>query len=386
MFLLKPNHALGLALMPLFASLLTSSKSRRGLVLASGVLGALGWTFIVHWALSCCGLAFYTAIVAVKRRKEAKLELLRCGAIFLVSLVLVAPYLYYLVRSFPVVSFPTGVYPDDPQRSVWGDSPSRTHSLLFMATLDLGPTFFLALWGLWTSWKRGGRFDLLWLGFTAGAYAAFSASAVLLSIGQARQSDEIYFFLVVVIAIEAAIGLENLIDRLGHTVVTVSSRKYRWTRPRLTAAVALLWLPLTVPWWSNPLRMDPHFRLALDPLPERLTSLGTWIRAHSDGKDVFFAGREIAIWIPALTGRRVLRTGMPWQGTDALREESRLLFPGSPEEGTETLRRLGVDYVVLDPSLRAEHHLEAAQLDGHPSLDLVLEIHGIKIYRARETG
>ncbi len=212
-FLLKPNHALGWALVPLFATLAAGRPTLRRSAAAALVLGALGWAFIVHWALACAGVACYAVIGWLRREERGKAELARLAAILLVSLVLVAPYLWYLVRSFPVVSFPTGVHPDNPLMSVWGDSPSSTHSLFFLATLDLGPTFLLACWGIWSCWKRGGRFRLLWVGLITGAYAAWAANGVLLALGQARQSDEIYFFLVVLTAVLAAMGLVDLMSR-----------------------------------------------------------------------------------------------------------------------------------------------------------------------------
>jgi len=128
--------------------------------------------------------------------------------------------------------------------------------------------------------------------------------------------------------------------------------------------------------------MDPHFRLSLEPVPERLTNLGAWIREHSDESDVFFAGADVAQWIPALTGRRIVRTGLPWLDTDAYRLERRLLFPGNEEEGRAALRQLGADYVVFDLSLQSEHHLAADGLEL-PSLDLVFESDYLKVYRSK---
>ncbi len=381
-FLLKPNHALGLTLVPLFVTLVAGRPTFRRSAAAALVLGALGWAFIVHWALTCWGVAFYVAAGWLRREERWKAELLRVAAILLVSLVLVAPYLWYLVGSFPVVSFPTGSYPDNPQMSVWGDSPSSTHSLFFLATLDLGPTFLLACFGIWICWKVGSRFALLWVGLLIGAYAAWTANAVLLSAGQARQSDEIYFFLVAMTAVLAAFGLFELMRRLIAVTKENTASTFHWTWPRATSVLLLLCFPLTLPWWWRPDEMDPHFRLSLEPIPGRLTTLGEWIREHSDGKDTFFAGADVAVWIPALSGRQVIRTGMPWLGTDAYRVERALLFPESDEEGRAAIKQLRVDYVVLDSSLRAEHHLGADHLEHNPRLELAFEIDGIKVYRA----
>jgi hypothetical protein len=386
-FLLKPNHALAWALVPLFVTLVAGRPSLRRSAAAAIVLGALGWAFIVHWALTCGGVALYVALGWFRRVDRWKAESVRLVAILLISLVVVAPYLWYLVQGFPVVSFPTGSFPDNPQMSVWGDSPARTHSLFFLATLDLGPTFFLACFGFWTCWTIGNRFGLLWGGLLIGAYAAWAANSVLLSAGQARQTDEIYFFLTVMAAVLAAFGLVELMRRLLSVTTEITVPGFGWNWPRATSLVLLLWFPLTLPWWWRSEEMDPHFRLSLEPVPERLTTLGEWIREHSDGKDTFFAGADVAVWIPALTGRRVLRTGMPWSGSEAHSSERALLFPESEGEGRAALGQLQVDYVILDRSLRSEHGLEPDHFDRLPWLEQVFQVADINVYRSqREYG
>lgn len=382
-FLLKPNHALGWTLVPLFVTLVAGRPTWRRAGAAALALGLLGWGFVVYWALTCWGIAIYVLLALVRRDERWKVESLRLAAIVAASLVLVAPYLWYLVRSFPVVSFPTNPFPDNPQMSVWGDSPSSTHSLFFLATFDLGPTFFLSCFGLWACWKTGARFGLIWVGLLVGGYAAWGANAILLSLGQARQSDEIYFFLVVMTAVMATFGLVELMRRVVASSRASTASKHGWTWPRTTSAALLLWFPLTLPWWWHPEEMDPHFRLSLEPLPERLTTLAAWIREHSHQRDVFFAGADVALWIPPLTGRRVVRTGMPWLGTEAYEYERDMLFPGSPAEGRAALKKLGVDYLIFDPSLRSEHYLEPDRLDQLPWLELVFQTGRILVYREK---
>jgi hypothetical protein len=189
--------------------------------------------------------------------------------------------------------------------SVWGDSQSSTHFLFFLAG-NLGPIFFLACLGLWACWKAGARFGFICVGLLVGAYAAWGANAILLSLGQARQSDEIYFFLVVMMAVLASFGRVELLRRIVECSRASSPTRFTWTWPRTLSAVLVLWFPLTLPWWWHPEEMDPHFRLSLDPILERLTTLAAWIRENTND-DVFFAGVDIAVWIPALTGRRVGR-------------------------------------------------------------------------------
>jgi hypothetical protein len=373
-FLLKPNHALGLALLPLVARELASARSRFRHVVAGLLLGALGWAFVVHWALASLGIVFYVVLLRMKRVEGWQREASRVAIVLVLSLIVVAPYLAYLVQNFPVVSFPTAAFPDDPERSVWGDRRSGTHSLFFLATLDLGPLFFLGLLGVIVTFLRGRRFELLWLGLTAGACAGWIANVALLFLGQARQSDEIYFFLVVLVAVEAAFGTEEVVERVGKS----------WDRRRAATAAVLLWFPLTLPWWWDPARMDTHFRLALEPLPGNVTALSDWLLRSSEGRDVVLAGTDSAMWIPALTGRRVLRTGKPEPGTEALENERRILFPSDPEDSRRTLERLGVRFVVADPALRAEHGIRPDELEGNALLERVHDVDGIEVYRVRD--
>lgn len=381
-FLLKPNHAFGFALLPVLAWLVASRGGGGRAVATALVLGTLGWVFVVHWALVCGGLGLYAVVIAWRDWRGSRSELWTIVVIVAVSLVLVAPYLYYLMRSFPVVSFPPPVYRDEPQRSVWGEAPSRTHSLLFLVTLDLGINFLLACYGAWVSWTRRTRMHLLWLGFAASAYLAWALNAYLLSIGQARVSDEIYFFLVVAVAVQAAIGLEDVLARVAERTADAGPA-ILGSRARVFALALACWLPLTFPWWWNAPRMDPHFRISREPLPDDLTNLATWIRENTEGSDVFLAGTDVATWIPALTGRRVLRTGMPWAGTEAYELERRLLLSEDPEAARAVLDAMRVDYVVLDLSLRDEHELTASRLDESPLFDLVFQSYHTRIYRAR---
>ena len=71
--------------------------------------------------------------------------------------MLVAPFVLYLSRHFPnAVSLSAGDNAAAPTLSPWGDARPEAHSLLFLATFDLGPHFPLAVYGAWVAWRRGG--------------------------------------------------------------------------------------------------------------------------------------------------------------------------------------------------------------------------------------
>ncbi len=375
-FLLKPNHVLAVALIPLVVWLLAGKEDKRRWLAASIVLAALGWMFIIPWALVCWGVVLYGIGQAVQGRPRWGTSAIRLAVILLVSLVLLSPLLFYLIQHFPILNFEPRAMAN-PQVSVWGDGPSTTHSLFFLVTLDLGLNFFLAVYGMAAAWRSRDRLQQIWLGLAAGGYSAWAFNAVLLSMGQARGSDELYYFVVLNTAVFAALGLERLIH--------AAARRFPLSRTRWTAATALLWFPLTIGWWWDPPRTNPHFRLGLEPIPAELVSLGHWLQDHSRGSDIVLAGYETAEWIPAVAGRRVLRTGMPRPGTDAHRDERALLFPQDLEEGRQALERTEIRYIVLDRYLRAEHGMEKDHLDRHPLFALVQVVGPFTIYRASET-
>ena len=306
-FMLKPNHALGFALVPLAAALLSNECTRRRSFLAAALLGLLGWAFVTYWALVCWGVFLYAAWT-FSRRREERAESVGAGASLAGGLMVVLPYIYYLVRQFPqTLSLEVGAFPDEPLMSIWGDAPPRAQSLFFLATFDLGASFYLALYGLWEAIRRRTRFDRLWTSLVAGAYLAWLVNAFLLFTGRARQSDEIYYFLVFVVSVQAGLGAYRLTGRLGRLALSRELPSWkRFAQPgRLSAAAFLVALPITVGWWWNPMLMDAHFRMALEPLPRAAVQVGDWIRESSRPDAVFLAAGETGLWIPALTGRRI---------------------------------------------------------------------------------
>jgi hypothetical protein len=305
-FLLKPNHALGLAMVPLLVGVLARPLTVRRGAAAALLLGTLGWVFVVDWALFCASLAGFAALAAVHpRRPRQGNGVLRLAAVAGASALVVAPFVVYLSQHFPnAVSLAAGADPGAPARSPWGDARPAAHSLVFLATFDLGPHFPLALVGAWAAWRRGRRFDLLWLGALAAAYAAWSATAVLYMTARARAADEVYWFLAFAVAVHAGIGAHAIAVRLS----AVARREGRaWPARRVAAAGLLAWLPFTIGWWWDPPRTDPHFTAALEPVPPEMQALAAWVRARTSGQDLLAAAPRSAAWLPALAGRRVVR-------------------------------------------------------------------------------
>ena len=116
--MLKPNHALAFAVVPVSVAMLSRAMSWRRSIAIAVLLGLLGWAFIVYWALTCWGIVLYTAWTfagAPPKRSEA----VRIVGALAGGLLIVLPYVYFLIHQFPeTVNFAPGVSADDPLRSV----------------------------------------------------------------------------------------------------------------------------------------------------------------------------------------------------------------------------------------------------------------------------
>jgi hypothetical protein len=374
-FLLKPNHVLGFALVPLATALLSRESTWRRAWVVAVLLGLLGWVFITYWALFCWGVFLYAAWMFLSRTEDRS-ESARLVAVLAGGLVLVIPYIYYLLHQFPeTVSMEVGAFADDPLMSIWGDTPPRAQSLFFLATFDLGQNFYLALFGLWAALRRRTRFDRLWASLVIGAYLAWLVNAFLLFSGRARQSDEIYYFLVFVVSVEAGLGAYRLTGRLARFAESREGSAWRRVAQpnRLTAIGLLVALPITVGWWWNPVSMDAHFRMALDPLPRVVVQVGDWVRENTRRDDVFVAASETALWIPALTGRRIVY------------EENR-------EQLVALEERRMLTYLVFEPSLpsgdddagaASRHRALRTLLARRARLDRVFQAGSVEVYSIR---
>ena len=382
-FLHKPNHVIALALVPVCLWLVVRTISKPFSFLSSAVtgllLGVLGWAFIMYWILFCLGLVFGGILIASV--KGFGRQQLRLGVILLVSLAIVLPYVYYLKVNFPpAVSLSAGTGED--LRSPWDQGPPPGSSLLFLATFDLGLTFYLGLYGVWTVWRRRNRFELMWLGLLTALYAAWAGSAVLYAAARSRGAIHVYTLLVVVMAIFSGLGVYDLVERGGRRLALKLGSSLDWlgNSSRLTAVVLLLLLPTTLPSWWKPEVMDDHFRLGLTPIPKRYLALGEWIRDNTKGSDTLLAAVDAGAWIPAVSGRQVRRLLKPSFGTEDYWDECALLEPTDPDELKAAVARLGVSYIVSTPAFLTEHVTTEKQLNQNPFLERVFQTRGVTVY------
>lgn len=305
MFLLKPNHALGLVLLPWIVTLL-GGDTKKHVVGAGLVLGLLGWVFILHWAFVGVGLIVYLVLVVVLERPGLNRELGRIVAVGALSVVIVFPWFRMLATSFPTaVTLEAGSYEEDATRSHWGDQLPVSRSLFFLVTFDQGAVFYLGVVGLWWWLRYRSRTRLVWAALLIGSYFLFFANYLLYLTARAREADEFYYFLIFMLSIAAGEGAFRVFCFLASLAERSDSgrRPLAWER---SGAALLLLAPLASAYWWQPSIMDSHYRLALKHLPEDVVSLTSWVRRETDTRAVFIADGDGAHWIPALSGRRSL--------------------------------------------------------------------------------
>lgn len=371
MFLLKPNHALGLVLLPLVLWAFARSRTWRGYVGTGFVLHVMGWAFVIHMGLAAAGLALYALLNVVTRRAERWREVRAVAVVLGVNLLVVSPYLYLLVKGYPfLVPGAHAVIP-----------PWSPH--LLEVTWRAGALFPLAVWGGWVLWRRHGRLGRLWAAQAAGAFVMWGGTLALGELRLARELDEFYFWARLLLALTGGFGAWDLARRACETLAGRRPAWARWmlhgqtpdaTRDALTAIVlAAALLPLSLPYWWSPLRMDPLFRGSLTPLPEWVAAPTAWLRAHSRPEDVVAGDHEYAAWVSALSARRVLvssRLNTPPDYFARAALEAALVRGGDPDSVAQARARFGVRFLVVTPSWLRSFGVTLDDLQRRPDLAL----------------
>lgn len=283
-FLLKPNHALALVLLPWVLRAFSRISGWGGRIATGFLLHLLAWAFVLHMAYVCVGLVVFAAWSLVARRAEARRDVVDVAAVIGVNALVVSPYLVMLLVGYPFL-----------ERSSWHVIPWASPHLL-EPTARVAPLFLLASWGLRVAAARGDRLGRVWTAQVAGGLLVWSGYFALGALGLARQREEIYFWLRFLLAASAAIGAWDLAGRLAG----------RLAAPARAAAVAALCVPLALPSWWDPLRMDRYFPASLAPLPEAVVRIGEHLRRHTPGTAVVAADPLRAPYAGALGARRSL--------------------------------------------------------------------------------
>ena len=354
-FLLKPNHALGLVIFPLFLGLFARIRSWRARLLAGLVLQLLGWVFILHMVYVCCGLVAFAALSALAARAEARRDAVDVAAVIGINLVVVSPYIVMLLVGYPfLVRHPDYALPAGSPHLVEG-------------TLAAGALFWLGVWGAVVAYRRGDRLGRLWSAQLLGAFAVWVAYLGLGAIHLARERDEIFYWLRFLMAASAAIGAWDLVKRLAPLMTP-----WLVAPAQRAAAVALVAVPFSLPYWWDPARMDPNFAGSLTPLPESLRASMEFLRRETDPRAVLAGDPVLTRWAAALGARRAVIVG----GMNVTRDwEQRVRLVDllvSSEDGAAVRAAAapyGVRYLLVDPALLAHHSaVTLADLERRPHL------------------
>jgi len=355
MFLLKPNHALGLVLFPLFLASFVRIRTWRGRVVAGLLLHLLGWVFVLHMAYVCCGLLVFALLSSLEDRGKARRDILDVAVVLGINLLVVSPYLVMLLVGYPFLA----------RHPAYALPPGSPH--LLEPTLAAGALFWLSVWGAVVAYRRGDRLGRLWTAQLLGGFAVWVAYLGLGAMQLARERDEIFYWLRFLMAASAGIAAWDLAKR-------AAARWDSWlvAPAHRAAAVALIALPFSLPYWWDPVRMDTNFSGSLTPLPEYLRASMEFLRRETDPRAVVAGDPGLTRWAAALGARRAVIAG----GMNATKDrEQRLrlmdLLVGS-EDGAAVRAAAApyrVQYLLVDPALLAGHSpVTLADLERRPHL------------------
>lgn len=365
-FLLKPNHALGLVLFPLFLRAFAGIRGWGGRLAVGLLLHLLGWVFVIHMAYVCCGLVLFAVISWFRAHPEARRDMKDAAVVIGVNVLVVSPYLVILLWSYPIFQpGPTMAIP------LWS-------AHLLEPTVGAGFAFTLGVWGLWVVSRRDTRLARL---LTAQVVAAFLLWAVYLVLSRwnlAKERDELLYWQRFLVGLLAGLGAWDLAARAARASLKLLEPARR------AAALGVVLLPLTLPYWWDPLRMDSYFPGSLEPLPDRVRVPTDYIR-HTLPREAVLAGdRDYARWVAALGARRTLLTEslhMPKDYGARVRVENMLV---RGEAGAASAaRERGVTHLVATPALfnvypeasllllRSRRDLREVHFTGDPAGDFV---------------
>jgi hypothetical protein len=368
MFLLKPNHALGLVLFPLVLRAFVSIRGWRGRIGTGLLLHLMGWVFILHMAYTAVGLAAFAAWSLLDRRADAGRDARDVLVAIGVNALIVSPYLVMLFVGYPFLV-------KSPVMTISATSPH-----LLETTTRSGWLFALGLWGTAVAYRRGDRLGRVWAAQVAGAYLLWVSYLALSALQLAREKDEIFNWLRFLTAASAGIGAWDLALRLARWMGRP------WPAAARAAAVALLVLPLSLPYWWDPLRMDAYFPGSLPPIPEEIRGPTDFLRERTPPRAVVAGDHDFARWVGALGARRVLLGDHIHSTKDRPRREAveeQLARGGEPGAAWSAAAPYGVRYLVVTPAflgrfpgatleaLRRRPDLRAAHLTGDPAAEFV---------------
>jgi hypothetical protein len=287
-FLLKPNHALGLVLFPIVLAVFVRARTWRGRLAAGLLLHLLGWVFVLHMVYVAAGLVLYAAASLLARHPERRRDAADVAVTLGVNLAVVSPYIVMLFVGYPF-------FDRNPRMAIAETSPH-----LLETTARVAPLFALGLWGGLVAWRRQDRLGRVWAAQLVAALCLWVAYLGLGALQVARERDEIYYWVRFLTAAFAGIGAWDLARRAADA----------WSRPLAeptrAVLIALTVLPWSLPYWWDPLRMDPYFASGLAPMAEGLRVPTDFLRRQTPPDAAVLSDGDFARYAAAFGARRVL--------------------------------------------------------------------------------
>jgi hypothetical protein len=368
MFLLKPNHSLGLVLFPLLLLAFARMRTLWQRVLVGLLLQVLGWVFVIHMGFVVLGLGMFALRSWIRHAPERRRDLVDTLIVVGVNLLIVSPYLFMLVVGYPFLK------------------PTAYHSLLAFSphllegTLYAGWLFPLGVWGYVVLQRRGDRLARLWTTQALTALLLWAGYLVLGWLHLARETDEIFQWLRFLTVILAGFGAWDLSARVaawwraGHAKGLDLRPDSMATLRAVGLAAAVL--PLALPCWWDPPRMDPFFTPSLEPLRQSIAAPAEWLRAHSRPGDVVAGDHDYGNWVSALAYRRVSLAGrfhMPPRYEERLELEHGLMTGQDPQRVHALAARHHVRFLTVSAPLLAQHSVSLDSLKQRTDLHLGYE-------------
>jgi hypothetical protein len=248
------------------------------------------------------------------------------------NLLIVSPYLVMLVAGYPFLE-------PSPRATI----PQESAHLLEVFG-RAAPLVALACWGIVVARRRGDRLGRALAAQIVGAWLVWAGYHGLSLLEHARERDEAFFWARFLTSIGAGIGAWDLAGRVLATFT--GAPRQPSTR---AAALALLALPLSFPYWWEPARMDPYFRGCRRPLRPSLLALGEFLRHRTEPDAVVAGDRDLARWVSALGARRVLLSNglhLP-RDTSARLQAERALLEGVDAASAAAPYRVGYVAVAI---------------------------------------
>lgn len=357
-FLLKPNHALGLVLFPLVLRAFVSIRGTRGRIAAGLLLHLMGWAFVLHMGYVAIGLAVFAAWSVLERGQEARTDVKDVLVVLGVNAAIVSPYIVMLLLGYPFLV-------PSPVMTISAVSPH-----LLETTARSGWVFALGLWGTAVAYRRGDRLGRVWAAQVAGAFLVWALYLALSALQLARERDEIFNWLRFLTAASAGIGAWDLAGR------ALRGLARPWPEPARAAAVSALVLPLSLPYWWDPLRMDDYFEGSVPPVPDEIRGPTDFLRTQTDPHAVVAGDHDFARWVGALGARRVLLGDHMHSPRDRPRREAleeQLVRGADPASAWRVAAGYGVRYLTVTPAFLAGY--PGATLDALERRPELREVH-----------